>query len=196
MTRIFCQVLHRADRITFLWSEGAASFDASQSFEPYHLERGRSGPVFCKSLTKFTPRQQRARQQTWPTAGHQLYRAVFRRDSSDYGSAEAVRTWLTKTMAGDAAEKIEFLSDVPGQIPFNLLLDELPAGKDNPRYWGARFSMATGRARQCRSGRIRRRSTRRSFVPPTPRTALWATSCIPRQRWLMLWPKGLPTSSC
>src|SRR5437879_7553363 len=32
VARIVCQVLHRAERITFLWSEGAASF------EPYHLE--------------------------------------------------------------------------------------------------------------------------------------------------------------
>ena len=32
MARIVCQVLHRSDRITFLWSEGAAFF------EPYHIE--------------------------------------------------------------------------------------------------------------------------------------------------------------
>jgi WD40 repeat protein len=144
VARIFCQVLHRADRITFLWSERAASFESYQPFEPYHLE-GAERANLLQVAAQIHAKMATGGASEIASLGHQLYRAVFRQDSSDYGSAEAVRTWLAKAIATDTVEKLEFLSDSPGLIPFNLLLDEISAGKEKPRFWGTRFNLGAGR---------------------------------------------------
>ena len=53
-----------------------------------------------------------------------------------------------------AVEKLEFLSDVPGLIPFTMLLDEapslthrasVPTRSASEGFWGARFNLAAGR---------------------------------------------------
>jgi WD40 repeat protein len=151
VARIVCQVLHRADRITFLWSEGAASF------EPYHLEGaeranllGLAGQIHAKLA--------HADGAELAQLGHQLYRALFRREANDYGSAEAVQAWLTKLIATDGIEKLEFLSDSPGLIPWNVLIEDAPLtpspsperrgemdGDVWQRFWGARFNLGAGR---------------------------------------------------
>src|SRR5476651_1895348 len=80
VARIVCQVLHRADRITFLWSEGAAAF------EPYHLEgaeRANLLEIAAQCQAKLADADGPALAQL----GHHLYRAVFRLDAGDPGSA-------------------------------------------------------------------------------------------------------------
>ena len=49
MARIACQVLHRSDRVSFLWSEGAAAF------EPYHLEGAERTRLLDEQSSKPTP---------------------------------------------------------------------------------------------------------------------------------------------
>jgi WD40 repeat protein len=139
VARIVCQVLHRADRITFLWSEGAASF------EPYHLEgteRANLLDLAGHIHAKFAESDGAELAQL----GHQLFRAVFRQDASEQGSAGAVQTWLARLVSSNAIERLEFLSDAPGLIPWNVLLEEIPASGDaGQRFWGARFSLGAGR---------------------------------------------------
>src|SRR5262249_4198207 len=117
----------------FLWSEGAASF------EPYHLE-GSERSNLLTLAEQIHAGLADGKADELATLGHQLYRAVFRRDSSDYAAAEAVQTWLAKLIASNSVEKMEFLSDAPGLIPWNLLAEEPGAG-----FWGVRFNLGAGR---------------------------------------------------
>jgi WD40 repeat protein len=133
VARIFGQVLQRGDRITFIWSEGAASF------EPYHLE-GAERAGLLDIAGQIHAKLESADSAELARLGHQLYRAVFRRDAGDYGSAEAVQAWLAKQMESNSVEKLEFLSDAPGLIPWNVLCESETAG-----FWGSRFNLGAGR---------------------------------------------------
>ena len=90
MARIVCQILHRPNRITFVWSEGAASF------EPYHLQ-GTEAEAFHKAA--HAARQTLARLMQWhdpeaavalAKAGHQLYQAIFRQKASKRRPSDGV----------------------------------------------------------------------------------------------------------
>jgi len=133
VARIVCQVLHRADRITFIWSEGSASF------EPYHVEGAEQAALLSLAdrihVAFATPDSPEL-----TPLGQQLYRMVFRMDADDQGSAPAVQAWLTGLINSGSVEKIEFLSDRPGLIPWNVLVDDPASG-----LWGRRFSLAAGR---------------------------------------------------
>src|SRR6516164_4104010 len=98
VARIVCQVLHRADRVTFLWSEGMASF------EPYHLE-GAKRASLVHLAGAIHERLAEADGVELVQMGHQLYRAVFCLDESDPGSAGAIRTWLTELISANAVER-------------------------------------------------------------------------------------------
>jgi WD40 repeat protein len=130
--------LQRGNRITFLWSEGAASF------EPYHLE-GTERDNLLKIAAQIHARGAEADVAELTGLGHQLYRAVFRRDASDYGSAEAVRGWLAGLSAAGSIERLEFLGDAPASVPWNYLIDEPPTNPGSQQFWGARFNLAAGR---------------------------------------------------
>src|SRR5271163_1723905 len=98
VARIVCQVLHRSDRVSFLWSEGAASF------EPYHLEgaeRARllevAGQIHAALATGDIGAA--------ASLGQQLYRTLFRLDADDPGSAAAVHAWLAPLASGNQIEK-------------------------------------------------------------------------------------------
>jgi WD40 repeat protein len=136
VARIVCQVLHRLDRITFLWSEGGASF------EPYHLEGAESAQLLQIAGQIHAPLAA-ADNAKLVNLGHQLYRAVFRRDASERGSADGIQAWLAKLSAGNSIERLEFLSDSPGLIPWNVLLDEADSAPKG--FWGARFNLGAGR---------------------------------------------------
>ncbi len=138
VARIVCQVLHRADRVTFLWSEGAAAF------EPYHLEGGEranlldvAGQCHAKLAEGDGP--------ALAQLGQRLYRAVFRLDAGESGAAASVHPWLSDLARDSKIEEIEFLSDVPSLIPWNVLIDDASAGDPWPRFWGARFPLGAGR---------------------------------------------------
>ena len=120
MARIVCQVLHRADRITFLWSEGAASF------EPYHLD-GAERAKLLQVAAQIHAKLAHANGSELAQLGNQLFRAVLRRDAND-GSAEEVYAWLTKRIASNDIASLEFLSDAPGLIPWNVLTEGNEAG--------------------------------------------------------------------
>lgn len=138
MARIVCQVLHRADRITFLWSDG------STQFEPYTLEGAECTDLLKLSARIHTSLTGNASELT--QLGEALYRALFRSDAIERGSAAAVEAWVKNQDQADAIERIEFVSDQPGLIPWNVVSS--PGASDGDawkRCWGCRFSMGVGR---------------------------------------------------
>ena len=127
MARIVCQVLHRSDRITFLWSEGAAAF------EPYHLDDAER-----TALLDIAAQIHAALPAADPTEltrlGQQLHRAAFG------GRAAAIQTWLADLARQTTIEKLEIVSDAPGLIPWSILCDN-----DADGFWGTRFNLGVGR---------------------------------------------------
>jgi WD40 repeat protein len=135
VARVVCQVVPRADRLTFIWSEGAASF------EPYHLTGAEQ--------TAFDAVAAQARQALGGGAdlaglGHRLYRALFRLDAADGSDAQAIGRWLLDLNAKGQLESLEFVGDRPGRVPWNVLHDGAPAGGAQG-FWGTRFNLAAGR---------------------------------------------------
>src|SRR5438046_8172644 len=100
MARVVCQVLVRPDRLTFLWSEGAAAF------EPYHKTgtnlqefrglTGRVNDLLCRLAGAASGGTQGLGDAgvELAQAGHELYRALFRADEAQTDVASEVRTWL------------------------------------------------------------------------------------------------------
>jgi WD40 repeat protein len=145
VARVVCQVVPRADRLTFIWSDGAAFF------EPYHLA-GAQREDFDALADQARQALDQARS-GGPSAelaqvGHRLYRALFRLDAPDGQAAQDIGRWLLELHAKSEVESLEFVGDAPGRVPWNLLRDAAPAdgtagGWD--AFWGCRFNLATGR---------------------------------------------------
>ncbi len=143
MASIVCQVVGRSDRLSFIWSDGAASF------EPYHLagaERDALLTLAAQAREALARPHDDGAGPMLTRLGHQLYRAVFRVDAADGQAAQEIGRWLAGLQA--QIESLEFLTDAPGRIPFNLLLDAAPAAGGVARweqFWGCRFNLAAGR---------------------------------------------------
>ncbi|MCI0684480.1 MAG: hypothetical protein L0Y71_20400 [Gemmataceae bacterium] len=154
MARVVCQVIHRPERVSVLWSEGAASF------EPYHLE----GPA----LARFNDVARQARESlagavaspspqaaaALATLGEQLYRLLFQLDGPPSPAAGAVHDWWQELRRRDAVQSFEIASDVPGRVPWNAVYDQpveagaFGAGPGSPawqRFWGFQFALGVGR---------------------------------------------------
>ena len=140
MARVVCQVVHRADRVTFVWSEGNAFF------EPYSLEGGDSERLEAIAAHARAALARSARSAELAPIGHQLYRAIFRLDAGDGHGAPEIARWLLDLHAKGQVETLEFLGDAPTSIPWNVLYDAQPSG-DAPweSFWGGRFNLAAGK---------------------------------------------------
>lgn len=131
MARIVCQAMQRADQLSLIWSDGSAAF------EPYHLEGDEL--VALRQIASQIHASLAADGADLAPLGHRIYRAVFRLDAGDPGSAQAVRTWITAQASANAIDRIDFLCDAPGAVPWNLLRDE------GAEFWGKRFVVSAGR---------------------------------------------------
>jgi WD40 repeat protein len=134
VARIVCQVLHRSDRVSLLWSEGAAHF------EPYHLEGTERVHLF-ELVGQIHASLGSGNVGAAANLGQQLYRTLFRLEADDGGSASAVHAWLAPLANGNQLDKLEFLCDKPGLIPWNVLNEDGSPGQ----FWGARFNLGVGR---------------------------------------------------
>jgi WD40 repeat protein len=120
--------LHRADSITFTWSEGAAHF------EPYHLE-GADRANLLNLAAEFDAKIATATSPEFAQLGRRLYRALF-------AGAAAVEAWVGALARGNTIERLDVYSDEPGLVPWNCIVED-PAA-DN-RCWGARFPITQSR---------------------------------------------------
>lgn len=134
MARIVCQVLFRSERISFLWSEGAARF------EPYHLE-GAERARFLDLANQAQRALAAGDVAAAANLGRDLYRAFFGLDAAAAGPAAAVHAWFAALANGNQIDKLEILSDAPGLVPWNLLCED---GKPE-QCWGVRFNLGAGR---------------------------------------------------
>jgi WD40 repeat protein len=142
-----------------MWSEGAATF------EPYHLaaaERETFQGLADRAHTLLAAGGGPELAQL----GHQLYRALFRLDAADGNDAQEIGRWLDGLRGQNQVESLEFLSDAPGRVPWNVLLDATPqAAVPQESFWGCRYNLAAGR----------RTNPLRCAAPLVQPTALLAT---------------------
>jgi WD40 repeat protein len=152
VARIVCQVLHRPNRLTLIWSDGAASF------EPYHLE-DQELESFYQTARSARRNLARVVEGADPEAvvqlvqaGHQLYQAIFRHSASD-PRAQQIQTWLEGLRDRNDVASFDVLGDVPGRIPWNAVYDRAPDEKalrsGDPAalrsIWGFQYVLAAGK---------------------------------------------------
>lgn len=131
MAQVDCQLVHRAGRLSVLWSSGTAAF------EPIHFEGD--------ALAGFEQAARKARQTlaaaglgdaaadaALPALGRDLFERFFAA-----GVGAEVANWLRSL---DSIESFEIGSDLPGQIPFAIFEDP-----QSPGAWGRRYPLAVGR---------------------------------------------------
>ena len=150
-----------ADRATFTWSEGPASF------EPYTLD----GMVY----KDFKEIAEEAREKladlvkdylfdeanmpksafALAEAGHELYQAMFQPGAEQARQAKQVRKWLAKLREQHEVDTLEIVVESPWSLPWNILYDQEPDEEDflvnddssdhwKP-FWGLRYNLAGGR---------------------------------------------------
>ncbi len=157
MARVVCQVLHNPDQLTFLWSDGTASF------APYHLTGSHFQEFQLRTERADELLRDMAGASAPPTgdtalrlaeAGHHLHEALFQADAGQEEGAREIRNWLDRLARDGSLDALEFLGDGAAQVPWNFLCegsqdeDSLRAGAGSPEgwqaFWGARYPLVTG----------------------------------------------------
>ena len=161
MSRVVCLMNVEADRASFTWSEGPASF------EPYKLE-GMSYQEFKEIAETVRERladlvkdylfdQQNMHKSAFALAeaGHELYEVIFQPDAEQARAAKQVRKWLEKLAGEQQVHTLEVVVESPWSLPWNVIYDEEPdkaaflSGDDSPErwkpFWGLRYNLAGGR---------------------------------------------------
>ena len=152
MARIACQVLHRPNRITFVWSEGAAFF------EPYHIERHEvvglvdAARAARRLLTRIAHGDGTQGALQLATIGYQLYQAIFRHAANDPRARE-IEHWFSDLRDRNQIASLDMLGDIPGAVPWNVVYDQAPPSQElqagDPAalrpFWGARHVLAAGK---------------------------------------------------
>jgi hypothetical protein len=161
MSKVVCLMNVEAERATFTWSEGPASF------EPYTLD----GMVYqdFKEIAA-AAREKLANlvkdylfdEQAVPKsafalaeAGHELYQAMFQPGAEQARQARQVRKWLEKLAQQQEVDTLEVVVESPWSLSWNIIYDQEPdkaaflSGDDNPDrwkpFWGLRYNLAGGR---------------------------------------------------
>jgi formylglycine-generating enzyme required for sulfatase activity len=161
MSHVVCLLNVDADRATFTWSEGPASF------QPYTLD-GMDYSDFQEvaeaARTKLADLVQDYLQSPQDTpqaafklaeAGYELYQALFKLDAEQAPLAQQVRQWLANLTQQQEVDTLEIVVDSPWSLPWNIVYDRPPdkdaflANDDSPErwqpFWGLRYNLAGGR---------------------------------------------------
>ena len=167
MASIVCQVVTKPEQVSFIWSEGPASF------EPYHLTgqylimfrklveeaRNRLGDLVKECLLSEHGRgsEEQVGRVCYELAqtGYKLYQQIFRPGADQERIARDVRTWLDELQAGNEIESLEIVIDPPMFIPWNVVYDRRPdeqaflaeghGAEHWQPFWGIRYNLAGGR---------------------------------------------------
>ena len=152
VTRIVCQVLHRPNRVTFIWSAGAASF------EPYHLQDEEVETLYQaahsarRQLARLMDGHDPQAAADLAEAGHHIYMCIFRHNAND-PHARQIQNWLTAMRDQHGVTSLDLLGDLPGRIPWNTVYDQTPANQalrsGDPAalgpFWGFQYVLAAGK---------------------------------------------------
>jgi WD40 repeat protein len=186
MARVVCQMLVRPDRLTFLWSEGPASF------EPYHQTgtnlqelRGaaRRAAELLRELAAAPASGLAEAGAALARAGHELYQQLFRADGAGAEVAQEVRGWLAGLEQDAALERLEMIGDAEELPPWEAVHDSPPdddsfrLGADTPQawggFWGARLDLVSGpRVNPLRSRPVLESPVSLLLIDPVTRAAL------------------------
>src|SRR5206468_9926812 len=123
VAHVVCQVIHRPDEVTFLWSDGAASFEPYRLTGPEREQLDRLARQARERLAQAAAGEAGDVGPALAQLGQQLYRAVFQLDATDRGSAAEVEDWFRNLQQQNQVRHLEILGDAPGRIPWNLLCD-------------------------------------------------------------------------
>jgi WD40 repeat protein len=144
VARIVCQVLHRPDRVTFIWSQG------STSFPPYHLrgeklnELRRLADQARREVARLAGDSGTVRELM--AAGERLFQTIF----SAADPAPDVLRWWTEQHQQGPIESLEITCDVPAAIPWNVVFERsADVQSDSPEairsFWGAAHGITENR---------------------------------------------------
>src|SRR5262245_50479161 len=159
---LVCQVIGKADQVTFIWSDGPASFP------PYDLTG--NGAKRFRDLARQARQQLRnvvkdylygadedVRRSSYELAqvGYRLYQQIFRPSAERRDLAEKICRWLAEMRDHEAVESLEFVMDGLEPVPWNVIYEREPdeaaflAGGQGPGhwepFWGIRYNLAGGR---------------------------------------------------
>ncbi|HWY88507.1 MAG TPA: hypothetical protein VNX28_17475, partial [Gemmataceae bacterium] len=115
VARIVCQILHRPNRVTLIWSAGTASF------EPYHLQDVEVETLYQaaraarRQLARLVDGHDPQAAADLAAAGHQIYKCIFRHNAND-PQAREIQNWLNDLRDRNGVVSLDMLGDMPGRI--------------------------------------------------------------------------------
>jgi len=167
---IGCRVVGDANRVSFTWAEGPSTFDTyvltEGSLRKFRSRVAESRDKLAAVVDQHLLRSrdgtsdEELRKACWELAqaGHALYLQMFRPGGEKQQLAERIQRWLIDLRDNDVIETLEFVTDGPDSIPWNIIYDVPPEPKAfesalNPEggqkcwehFWGLRFVLASGR---------------------------------------------------
>ena len=161
-SEIVCQVIGRSDQVTFIWSEGPASFEPYQltgqgfvAFRNLANQSREALSVLVKDYLQGTDDDLRRSGFALAKVGFKLYQQIFRPAAgpSQY-VAKRARDWLVELYGYNQIKSLEIVMDGFGPIPWNVIYDKEPKEADflsgecvecwRP-FWGLRYNLAGGR---------------------------------------------------
>jgi WD40 repeat protein len=155
MAHVVCQVLARSERLSVVWSDGAATF------EPYY----KTGDTLARFHDRVRQTQDRLRDLAaadnpadvsragfaLAQSGHALFRELFEADSAQQALAGEIESWFTGP-ATARGESLEVLTDDPGLLPWHALYGQAPeerqfaaGGNGWQHFWGLKYPLHGGR---------------------------------------------------
>jgi hypothetical protein len=161
MSHVVCLLNVEADRATFNWSEGPASF------EPYTLD-GLAYREFKETAEAARERladlikdylfgEENVSQSSFALAeaGHEVYLALFDPGADQKRQARQVRKWLEKLVEQHEVGTLEIIFESPWTLPWNVIYDREPDQKEFLKetpspdrwrpFWGLRYNLCGGR---------------------------------------------------
>jgi hypothetical protein len=150
-----------ADRATFTWSSGPASFKpytldgmVYRDFQEIALEaRSRLADLVQDHL--FDEQTMRASAFALARSGHELYQAMFQPSAEEARQARQVRDWLEQLAGQHQVDTLEIVVESPWSLSWNTIYDREPdeaaflSGDDHSDcwkpFWGLRYNLAGGR---------------------------------------------------
>ena len=161
MAHVVCLLNIEADRATFTWSEGPASFEpytlrgmVHKDFQEIAAEaREKLGDLVKDYLCHAQEMPQSAF--ALAEAGHELYQAMFQPGAEQARQARQVRKWLEQLAQQEEVDTLEIVVESPWSLPWNVIYDRQPdpaafrSGDENPAcwkpFWALRYNLAGGR---------------------------------------------------
>ena len=159
---IVCQVISRPDQVTFIWSEGPASFEPYQltgqglvNFRNLAEQARKELSYVVREFVNGSDEDVRRSSFALAKAGYKVYQQIFRPAAGPSQQvAKQARSWLSDLARLGEVASLELVLDGMGPVPWNVVYEQEPVEKaflsaeslDCWRpFWGIRYNLAGGR---------------------------------------------------